>query len=80
MTNNQKGFYRNIKYYHLMLFSIILSLLLIINSNNAKNKRIDEKLDKEAEIKFNKILIGRHLKVQTLKKEWKKFAIKEQMN
>ena len=40
MTNNQKGFYRNIKYYHLMLFSIILSLLLIINSNNAKNKRI----------------------------------------
>ena len=76
MTNNQKGFYRNIKYYHLMLFSIILSLLLIINSNNAKNKRIDEKLDKEAEIKFNKILIGRHLESSNFEEGMEKICNK----
>ena len=76
MTNNQKGFYRNIKYYHLMLFSIILSLLLIINSNNAKNKRINEKLDKEAEIKFNKILIGRHLESSNFEEGMEKICNK----
>ena len=74
MSQNQKGFNLNLKYYHIMILSIILSLLLIINSNNAKNKRINEKLDKEADSKFNKILIGRHL--ETFEEDMEKICSK----
>ena len=51
----------NIKYYHIILISIILSPLLITNSNNVLKKRNQEKLNKEAETKFNQIIFGRYL-------------------
>ena len=59
--NEQKDFIINIKYYQILLISIILSPLLIINSNNVLNRINQEKINKEADIKFNKIIFGRHL-------------------
>ena len=59
--NEQKDFIINIKYYQILLISIILSPLLIINSNNVLNRINQEKIDKEADIKFNKIIFGRNL-------------------
>ena len=59
--NEQKDFIINIKYYQILLISIILSPLLIINSNNILNRINQEKIDKEADIKFNKIIFGRNL-------------------
>jgi TolA-binding protein len=61
MSHEQKDFIINIKFYHILLISIILSPLIIINSNNALNKRNKEKLNKEADIKFKKLIYGRHL-------------------
>jgi len=50
-----------IKYYHILLLSIILSPLLIINSNFVTEKRNQQKLNIDAGKKFQKILIGRYL-------------------
>jgi TolA-binding protein len=61
MSHEQKDFIINIKFYRILLISIILSPLIIINSNNALNKRNQEKLNKEADIKFKKLIYGRHL-------------------
>ena len=61
MSGDKKDFIINVKYYHILLISIILSPLIIINSNNALNRRNQEKLNKEADIKFKKLIYGRHL-------------------
>ena len=61
MSKGQKQFYQKIKFYRIIFISIILSPLLILNSKFTANKKTQEKLNKEAEIKFNKILNLRNL-------------------
>ena len=51
-----KEYKQTIKYYHILILSIILSPLLIINSNFTVEKRNKEKLNIEADRKFKKIL------------------------
>ena len=69
-----KVYKQTIKYYHILLLSIILSPLLIINSNFAVEKRNKEKLNIEADRKFKKILFGRHL--ETFEEGMKKICNK----
>ena len=69
-----KEYKQTIKYYHILLLSIILSPLLIINSNFAVEKRNKEKLNIEADRKFKKILFGRHL--ETFEEGMKKICNK----
>ena len=61
MSNKNNKNQPTIKYYHILLLSIILSPLLIINSNFVTEKRNQQKLNIEAGKKFQKILIGRYL-------------------
>ena len=52
---------QTIKYYHILLLSIILSQILIINSNYVVEKRNRKKLNLEADKKWKEIVFGRHL-------------------
>ena len=61
MSNKNNKNQPTIKYYHILLLSIILSPLLIINSNFVTEKRNQQKLNIDAGKKFQKILIGRYL-------------------
>ena len=61
MSKGQKEFHQKIKFYHIILLSIILSPLLILNSKYTTGKRTKEKMNKEAEKKFNKLIYTRNL-------------------
>ena len=61
MTKEKKEFNQSIKYYHIILLSILLCPLLMINSNYKVKKRIEEKLNQNAIQKFDRILFGRKL-------------------
>ena len=60
MSDN-KNIKSKIKYYHIILLSILLCPLLIINSNKMQEKRAQEKLNKKADEAFRKIIMGRYL-------------------
>ena len=60
MSDN-KNITSKIKYYHIILLSILLCPLLIINSNKMQEKRAQEKLNKKADEAFRKIIMGRYL-------------------
>ena len=59
MVKRDKNF--KVKHYHIIILSIILCPILIINSNIALKKRNQEKLNQEANEKFERILFGRRL-------------------
>ena len=61
MIKEKKEFNQSIKYYHIILLSILLCPLLMINSNYKVKKRIEEKLNQNAIQKFDRILFGRKL-------------------
>ena len=60
MSDN-KNIKSKIKYYHIIILSILLCPLLIINSNKMQEKRAQEKLNKKADETFRKIIMGRYL-------------------
>ena len=60
MSDN-KNINSKIKYYHIIILSILLCPLLIINSNKMQEKRAQEKLNKKADETFRKIIMGRYL-------------------
>lgn len=57
----KKKFTPRLKYYHLFLLSIIFCPILILNSNYANKKRLENKLNEEAKKKFERIVFGRRL-------------------
>ena len=57
----KKKFTPRLKSYHLFLLSIILCPILILNSNYVNKKRLENKLNEEAKVKFDKIIFGRRL-------------------
>ena len=57
----KKKFTPRLKSYHLFLLSIILCPFLILNSNYVNKKRLENKLNEEAKVKFDKIIFGRRL-------------------
>ena len=61
MTKEKKEINKRIKYYHIILLSILLCPLLMINSNYKVKKRTEEKLNQNANEKFERILYGRKL-------------------
>ena len=61
MSKEHNKYNQTIKFYHILLLSIILSPLIVINSNYVIEKRKKEKLNVEADRKLKKILIGRNL-------------------
>ena len=61
MTNENKKISEKIKIYHILILGVILSPLIIINSNYVNNQRAEEKLYKEKSRLFNKIILGRNL-------------------
>ena len=61
MSKKDKILIEKIKYYHIILLSIILCPIIMINSNYAVEKRNEQKLYKEASKKFERILMGRKL-------------------
>ena len=61
MSKEKKEFYQKIKFYDIVILSIILSPLLILNSKYTEGKRTQEKLNKDSEKKFNKIIYPRNL-------------------
>ena len=58
MTNTYNP---KLKPYHIILFSCLLSPLLILNSNYVNKQRAEAKLNKEKSILFNKIISRRYL-------------------
>ena len=61
MSNENKKLSQKIKVYHILILGVILSPLIIINSNYVNNQRAEEKLYKEKSRLFNKIILGRNL-------------------
>ena len=61
MSNENKKLSQKIKVYHILILGVILSPLIIINSNHVNNQRAEEKLYKEKSRLFNKIILGRKL-------------------
>ena len=61
MSKEKKEFHQKIKFYHIIILSIILSPLLILNSKYTACKRAQGKLNKDSEKKFNKIIYPRNL-------------------
>ena len=59
MAKREKNF--EVKYYHIIILTILLCPILIINSNIALEKRNLEKLNQEANEKFERIVFGRRL-------------------
>jgi len=59
--HEKKKFTPRLKYYHLFLLSIIFCPILILNSNYANEKRLENKLNEEAKEKFQRIVFGRRL-------------------
>jgi len=61
MSNENKKLSQKIKVYHILILGVILSPLIIINSNYVNKQRAEEKLYKEKSRLFNKIILGRNL-------------------
>ena len=59
MAKREKNF--EVKHYHIIILAILLCPILIINSNIALEKRNLEKLNQEANEKFERIVFGRRL-------------------
>ena len=59
MAKREKNF--EVKHYHIIILTILLCPILIINSNIALEKRNLEKLNQEANEKFERIVFGRRL-------------------
>ena len=60
---------QKIKYYHILILGLILSPLIIINSNYVNNQRDEDKLYKEKSRLFDKIISGRYLDEEEKEKE-----------
>ena len=50
-----------IKFYHILILGCILFPIIIINSNKANSKRVEDKINEEKSRLFNKIISGRYL-------------------
>ena len=61
MSNNKNISKHKIKYYHILLLSIILCPLLIINSNKVLEKRTEEQMAKKSEGAIKQRFFGRYL-------------------
>ena len=61
MANEKKDFTQKIQFYHIIILSCVLSLLLVLNSNYDNIKREKNKLNKEKTQLFNKIIYNRKL-------------------
>ena len=61
MKSELKKMSQKIKYYHILILGLILSPLIIINSNYVNNQRAEDKLYKEKSRLFDKIISGRYL-------------------
>ena len=61
MSNKNKKLSQKIKAYHILILGVILSPIIIINSNYVNKQRAEDKLYKEKSRLFNKIILGRNL-------------------
>ena len=61
MSKEQKSFNYKIKYYHILLLSILLSAFLIENSNYEVKKRTDKKIRNDLDKKIKRFFMGRNL-------------------
>ena len=68
MSNENQKLCHKIKAYHILILGVILSPLIIINSNYVNKQRAEDKLYKEKSRLFNKIISGRHLEGESEEK------------
>ena len=61
MASKQNDYNTNLKFYHILILNLFLSILLILNSNYVSSQRKKEKMNKEKDILFNKIIYNRRL-------------------
>ena len=71
---------QKIKYYHILILGLILSPLIIINSNYVNNQRAEDKLYKEKSRLFDKIISGRYLDEEKEKEEKKESSSSDGVN